>query len=71
MHAGHQEFVVACVLHDALAALGGFRLVHVVVGIDFRMVLLQGVAVHQITDDNQVCKLECGVARRMPNGVHR
>ena len=26
MHAGHQELVVAGVLHDALAALGGFRL---------------------------------------------
>ena len=55
MHAGHQEFVVACVLHDALAAFGGFRLVHVVVGIDFGVVLLQGVTVHQITDDKQVC----------------
>ena len=71
MHAGHQELVVAGVLHDALAALGGFRLVHVVVGIDFGVVLLQCVTVHQITDDNQVCKLEGGMARRMPNGVHR
>ena len=71
MHASHQELVVAGVLHDALAALGGFRLVHVVVGIDFGVVLLQGVTVHQITDDNQVRQLECGVARRMPDGVHR
>ena len=54
MHAGHQELVVAGVLHDALAALGGFRLVHVVVGIDFGMVLLQGVTVHQIADDKHV-----------------
>ena len=54
MHAGHQEFVVACVLHDALAALGGFRLVHVVVGVDFGVVLLQGVTVHQVSDDKQV-----------------
>jgi hypothetical protein len=37
-----------------LAALGGFRLVHVVVGIDFGMVLLQGVTVHQVSDDKQV-----------------
>ena len=71
MHACHQELVVAGVLHDALAALGGFRLVHVVVGIDFGVVLLQGVTVHQITDDKQVSQLEGGVARRMPNGVHR
>ncbi len=54
MHAGHQELVVAGVLHDVLAALGGFRLVHVVVGIDFGMVLLQGVTVHQVSDDKQV-----------------
>ena len=66
MHAGHQEFVVAGVLHNALAALGGFRLVHVVVGIDFGVVLLQGVTVHQVADDNQVCKLEGGVARCIP-----
>ena len=70
MHAGHQELVVAGVLHDALAAFGGFRLVHVVVGIDFGMVLLQGVTVHQVADDNQVCKLEGGMARRMPDGIH-
>lgn len=55
MHAGHQELVVAGVLRDALAALGGFRLVHVVVGIDFGVVLLQGVTVHQVADDKQVC----------------
>lgn len=71
MHAGHQELVAAGVLHDALAALGGFRLVHVVVGVDFGMVLLQRVTVHQVADDNQVRQLECGVARRMPDGVHR
>ena len=71
MHAGHQEFVVAGVLHNALAALGGFRLVHVVIGIDFGVVLLQGVTVHQVADDKQVCQLECGVARRMPDSVHR
>lgn len=55
VHAGHQELVVAGVLHNALAALGGFRLVHVVVGVDFGVVLLQGVTVHQITDDKHVC----------------
>ena len=71
MHAGHQELVVACVLHDALAALGGFRLVHVVVGVDFGVVLLQGVTVHQVADDNQVCKLEGGVAGSMSDSVHR
>ena len=71
MHAGHQELVVACVLHDALAALGGFRLVHVVVGIDFGMVFLQGVSVRQVADDKQVRQLEGGVARRMPDGVNR
>ena len=66
MHACHQELVVAGVLHDALAALGGFRLVHVVVGIDFGMVLLQRITMHQVTDDKQVSKLEGGVSRRMP-----
>ena len=71
MHACHQELVVAGVLHDALAALGGFRLVHVVVGIDFGVVLLQGVTMHEVADDKQVRQLECGVARRMPDGVHR
>ena len=71
MHAGHQEFVVACVLHDAPPALGGFRLVHVVVGVDFGVVLLQGVTVHQVADDNQVCKLEGGVAGSMSDSVHR
>ena len=71
MHAGHQELVVAGVLHNALAALGGFRLVHVVVGVDFGVVLLQGVTVHQVANDNQICNLECGVARRMPDGVYR
>ena len=55
MHAGHQELVVAGVLQNALTAFGGFRLVHVVVGIDFGMVLLQGVTEHQITDNKQVC----------------
>ena len=71
MHAGHQELVVACVLHDALAALGRFRLVHVIVGIDFGVVLLQCVTVHEVADDKQVGQLECGVARRMPDSVHR
>ena len=71
MHASHQEFVVAGVLHNALAAFGGFRLVHVVVGIDFGVVFLQGVSVHQVADDKQVRQLEGGVARRMPDGVNR
>lgn len=71
MHAGHQELVVAGVLHDAPPALGGFRLVHVVVGVDFGVVLLQGVTVHQVADDNQVCKLEGGVAGSMSDGVYR
>lgn len=71
MHACHHEFVVAGVLQNALTAFGGFRLVHVVVGIDFGVVFLQGVTVHQVADDKQVSQLECGVARRMPDGVHR
>ena len=54
MHACHQEFVDAGVLHDAHAALGRFRLVHVVVGIDFGMALLQGVTVQKVSDDKQV-----------------
>ena len=65
MHSGHQEFVVAGILHDALAACDRFFLVHVVVRVDFRMVLLQCVTVHQVADDEQVPELECGMAWRM------
>ena len=77
MHAGHQELVVAGVLHNALAAFGSLRLVHIVVGTDFGMVLLQGITVHQVTDYEQVPELYGpAYARRHPSraphaGVHR
>ena len=71
MHARHQELVVFRVLHNALAALDGFLLVHIVIGIDFGMVLLQCVTVHQVADDEQVRNLECGMAGRVSDGVNR
>ena len=50
MHTGHQEFVFASVLHNAFAACSGFFLIHVVIGIDFGVILLQCIAVHQIAN---------------------
>ena len=54
MHACHQQFFVAGVLHNAFATFDGFFFVHVVVGIEFGMVLLQGVTVHQVSDNEQI-----------------
>lgn len=44
-------------------------LVHVVVGIDFGVVLLQGVSVHQVPDNQDVFHLENCVAGGVSNGI--
>ena len=54
MHACHQELVIASVLHNAFAACSRFRLVHVLIRIDFGIVLLQSIAMHQVSDYKQV-----------------
>ena len=46
VHARHAHVVVGGILHDALPRSDGGRLVHVISGADFGMVLLQGQAVH-------------------------
>lgn len=71
MHSRHEEFVVAGVLQDAFAAFDGFFLVHVVVRIDFGMVFLQCVTVHQVADYEQVPELEGCVAGRVSDGIER
>ena len=69
MHACHQQFLVAGVLHNALAAFDGFFFVHVVVGIDFGMVFLQCVTMHQVSDNEQIRELESGMAGSVAYGI--
>ena len=70
MHTGHGQVVLLGVSKNTLAGFDGFFLVHVVVGIDFRMVNLEGVSVHQIANDQQFSFLENGMARSVSYGIH-
>lgn len=71
VHASHGQVVLFRVIHQALSAFGGFRLVHVVVGIDFGVVILQCVTVHQVAHDKRFSRQERRVARSVSDRVKR